>query len=423
VAAFGNTSYDLVAGGTGSGNVNRAYTISVAQGLDSAGLPVDTLLAGAYTRYLAAERAKLPPRNPMMDLLAPPKRIAELAVSAALVRDAAGRAAAAVVTIGRVAGEGGDRKVADDFELTAAERALLQQVSAAFRARGKPVVVVLNVGGPVEVASWRDQADAIVLAWQPGQEGGHAVADVLAGRVNPSGKLATTFPMRYADVPYAADFPGRTRPGSKPATGPLDAQASENTYAEGVYVGYRYHRTFGRAPAYAFGHGMSYTTFRYGGLRLAGTPNGHRDGDQHGPRGRARGGAALRERAEGRARQAGARAPGLRQDRAPAARGERDAHLPPRRGGPGVVRPGGVGVGGRRGPVRGARRRVVGRRRAAGHVRPAAAARGRAASTPPRPAGADHRAPRRTVATGRAGGRPPPRPPRGRGGERPRPMA
>jgi beta-glucosidase len=124
VAAFGNTSYDLVAGGTGSGNVNRAYTISVAQGLDSAGLPVDTVLAGAYTRYLAAERAKLPPRNPMMDLLAPPKRIAELAPNAALVRDAAGRAAAAVVTIGRVAGEGGDRKVADDFELTAAERAV-----------------------------------------------------------------------------------------------------------------------------------------------------------------------------------------------------------------------------------------------------------------------------------------------------------
>ena len=277
VAAFGNTSYDLVAGGTGSGNVNRAYTVSVAQGLDSAGLPVDTMLAGAYTRYLAAERLKLPPRNPMMDLLAPPKRIAELAPNAALVRDAAGRAAAAVVTIGRVAGEGGDRKVADDFELTAAERLLLQQVSAAFRARGKPVVVVLNIGGPVEVASWRDQADAILLAWQPGQEGGHAVADVLAGRVNPSGKLATTFPMRYADVPYAADFPGRTRPGSKPATGPLDAQESENTYAEGVYVGYRYHRTFGKAPAYAFGHGMSYTSFRYGALRLAGTPNGTAD--------------------------------------------------------------------------------------------------------------------------------------------------
>jgi beta-glucosidase len=273
VAAFGNTAYDPIAGGTGSGDVNRAYTISVAQGLDSAGLRVDATVAGAYARHLAAERAKLPPRNPLNFFGAPPV-IPELAPDAALVRQAAERADVAVVTLGRIAGEGGDRKVADDFDLRAPERALLRQVSAAFRARGKPVVVVLNVGGPVEVASWRDQADAILLAWQPGQEGGHAVADVLAGRVNPSGKLATTFPMRYADVPYAADFPGRTRPGSKPATGPLDAQESENTYAEGVYVGYRYHRTFGKAPAYAFGHGMSYTTFRYGGLRLAGTPNG-----------------------------------------------------------------------------------------------------------------------------------------------------
>jgi beta-glucosidase len=151
-------------------------------------------------------------------------------------------------------------------------------VSAAFRARGKPVVVVLNVGGPVEVASWRDQADAIVLAWQPGQEGGHAIADVLSGRVNPSGKLATTFPVRYADVPYAADFPGRVRPGAQAAGGGmLGGTPSDNAYSEGVYVGYRYTRTFGKAPAYAFGHGLSYTTFRYGGLRLAATPGGPAD--------------------------------------------------------------------------------------------------------------------------------------------------
>jgi beta-glucosidase len=269
VAAFGNTSYDPIAGGTGSGNVNRAYAISVAQGLDSAGLRVDTALAGAYTRHLAAARAKLPPRNPMMDLFGTPPRIAELAPDAAAVEAAAGRADVAVVTVGRIAGEGSDRKVADDFELTAAERALLQQVSAAFRARGKPVVVVLNVGGPIEVASWRDQADAILLAWQPGQEGGRAVADVLTGRVNPSGKLATTFPLRYADVASAKDFPGRVLPGAKPPTHPLEGRASENTYAEGVYVGYRYHGTFRVAPAYAFGHGLSYTTFAYGDLRLA----------------------------------------------------------------------------------------------------------------------------------------------------------
>ena len=133
---------------------------------------------------------------------------------------------------------------------------------------------MLTGGGPVEGASWRDQADAILLAWQPGQEGGHAIADVLTGRVNPSGKLATTFPARYADVPYAADFPGRLVPGAAASDNPLTGRASENTYAEGIYVGYRYYRTFGKTPAYAFGHGLSYTTFGFGGLRLAGTPAG-----------------------------------------------------------------------------------------------------------------------------------------------------
>ena len=268
VAVFGTTSYNPIAGGTGSGDVNRAYTVSVAQGLDSAGMRVDTALAGRYTRYLAAERAKLPKRP--RGIFDPPPAFAELAPDPAVVRQAAERGAAAIVTLGRIAGEGADRKVADDFELRAGERALLQQVAAAFHARGKPVVVVLNIGGVVDVASWRGLADAVLLAWQPGQEGGHAIADVLGGRVNPSGKLATTFPMRYADVPYARDFPGHVRPGSPPPANPLFGQPAENTYSEGIYVGYRYNTTFRVAPAYAFGHGLSYTTFAYRDLRLGG---------------------------------------------------------------------------------------------------------------------------------------------------------
>jgi beta-glucosidase len=130
--------------------------------------------------------------------------------------------------------------------------------------------VVLNVGGVTEVASWRGQADAILLAWQPGQEGGHAVADVLSGRVNPSGKLATTFPMSYADIPYGADFPGKllASGGAKPANALMGAP-SENTYSEGIYVGYRYYNTFKKQPAYEFGYGLSYTTFGYGPLALS----------------------------------------------------------------------------------------------------------------------------------------------------------
>ena len=276
VALFGNTSYGLIAGGTGSGDVNRAYTVSLPQGLASAGLRVDTALAGTYMRYVAAERAKLPPRRGMA-LFAPPPVIVELTPDAGGVRQAAERADAAIVTIGRIAGEGTDRKVADDFELRAAERALLEQVAQAFHARGKPVIVVLNVGGPVEIASWRGLPDAILLAWQPGQEAGHAIADVVTGRVNPSGKLATTWPARYADVPSAKDFPGHLLPGATGPSNMLTGQPSENTYGDGIYVGYRYYRSFGKAPAYAFGHGLSYTTFRYGGMQLTGAPAGPAD--------------------------------------------------------------------------------------------------------------------------------------------------
>jgi beta-glucosidase len=269
VAAFGNTSYDAIAGGTGSGNVNRAYTISIAQGLESARARIDTAVSSAYARYLIAERAKLPPLNPM-NFFAPPPIIPEMTADASVVTQAAERADVALITLGRIAGEGGDRQVTDDFTLRASERALIETVATAFHARGKRVVVVLNVGGPVEIASWRGQVDAVLLAYQPGQEGGLGVADVLLGNVNPSGKLATSFPVSYDDVPYAAEFPGRVRAGST-AGNPMTGQPSDNSYDEGVFVGYRYSNTFGKMPAYAFGFGMSYTSFAFGALQVAGT--------------------------------------------------------------------------------------------------------------------------------------------------------
>ena len=264
VVLFGNASYNLIAGGTGSGDVNRAYTISIAQGLGSAGYAVNAPVSQAYGQYLQAEKAKLPKKKGLLD---PAPVIAEMVPETTLVQQQAQAAEVAVVTIGRSAGEGGDRKVTDDFNLTASEQTLLKQVAAAFHAQGKKMVVVLNVGGVVEVASWRDQADAVLLAWQPGQEGGYAVADVLSGQTNPSGKLATTFPMTYIDVPYAAEFPGKVKPGSTPGRGFM-GQDSENTYEEGIFVGYRYYNTFKTKPAYEFGYGLSYSTFGYGPLKL-----------------------------------------------------------------------------------------------------------------------------------------------------------
>lgn len=268
VALFGNASYNLIAGGTGSGDVNKAYTVSIAQGLGKAGFVANTELTQLYDQYVKAEKAKLPKTKGLLD---PAPVIAEMPLAAAQLQPTVQAADVALVTIGRSAGEGGDRQVQDDFTLTAAEQALLKQVSTAFHAQNKKVIVVLNVGGVTEVASWRDQADAILLAWQPGQEGGHAVADVLSGKVNPSGHLATTFPMAYNDVPYGANFPGKAL-ASTGTDNTLMGRPSENTYEEGIYVGYRYYNTFKVKPAYEFGYGLSYSTFTYGPLTVMRSP-------------------------------------------------------------------------------------------------------------------------------------------------------
>ena len=266
VAAYGNTSYNVIAGGTGSGDVNRRYTISIAQGLVAAGVRIDSGLARSYEAFLAAVKDTLPkPRS----FFEPPADIAEMPLEPAMLSQLAQSADVALITIGRISGEGRDRKVENDFNLSTTEQEMIGRVAPSFHAQGKKVVVVLNVGGVIEMASWRDQVDAILLAWQPGQETGHAVADLLSGRATPSGKLATTFPRAYADVPFAADFPGRVRPGAPPAGNPLMGQESENRYAEGVYVGYRYFDTFAVAPAYEFGYGLSYTSFTYGSLELS----------------------------------------------------------------------------------------------------------------------------------------------------------
>jgi beta-glucosidase len=148
---------------------------------------------------------------------------------------------------------------------------MIKEVSDAFHAKGKKLVVVLNIGGVIEVASWRDETDAILLAWQPGLEAGNAITDVLSGKVNASGKLATTFPMDYKDVPSAKNFPGKEFLDQATGEGFRRQVPAEVTYEEGIYVGYRYYNTFKVDPAYEFGYGLSYTTFTYSELKLSAT--------------------------------------------------------------------------------------------------------------------------------------------------------
>jgi len=120
------------------------------------------------------------------------------------------------------------------------------------------VVAVLNIGGVIDMNGWKDDVDAILLAWQPGQEAGNAIADILSGKVNPSGKLATTFPVKYEDVPSAKNFPGT--PADRP---------EQVVYQEGIYVGYRYYDSFNVKPMYEFGYGLSYTNFAISDIKLS----------------------------------------------------------------------------------------------------------------------------------------------------------
>lgn len=246
IAAFGNTSYDIVTGGTGSGDVNEAYSISMVTGLLNAGYTVDEELKTLYTNFINTENSKRPRQRGFM--LPPP--LPQMELPGTVITKKAQEADLALITIGRNSGEFADRKLENDFYLNDIEKELIKNVSSAFRTQGKKVIIVLNIGGVIEINSWRDYADAILLSWQPGQEAGNAIADVLSGKVNPSGKLATTFQVDYTDVASSKNFPGL------PAEKPTDV-----TYGEGIYVGYRYFDSFAVKPAFEFGYGLSYTTF------------------------------------------------------------------------------------------------------------------------------------------------------------------
>lgn len=277
IAAFGNTSYDIISGGSGSGDVNEAYTVSLFEGLTGNGYTPDDMLTTVYKAYMDHMRAQIPKsNNPMMALMMGKQPIQEMTVTADLAKKFAEKSDIALITIGRNAGEGRDRTDTEgDFRLTKTEKDMIKNVSEAFHAKGKKAIVILNIAGVVEVASWRDLADAILVAWQPGQEGGNSVVDVLSGKVNPSGKLTATFPLKYADTPSSKNFPGVAEKSEKKDDAPdlsgfsfMRRTPWEIVYEDDIYVGYRYYNTFKVPVAYEFGYGLSYTTFDYSNLKL-----------------------------------------------------------------------------------------------------------------------------------------------------------
>ena len=253
IALFGKTSYRYIAGGTGSGEVNYEFATTINESFEKNGYKISKPLELIYKQFIdtVSKTATKENRKFIVDFHAEMPLDKDQIISQVKSSDIA------IITIGRNAGEGSDRKVSD-FSLTETEKQLIREVSAAYHAANKKVVVVLNIGGVIATADWREYPDAILLAWQTGQEGANALVDILNGKVNPSGKLPMSFPMTYSDVPSAKTFPG------EPANNPVNA-----VYNEGIYVGYRYYDTFKVPTAYEFGYGLSYTQFEYSNIQLS----------------------------------------------------------------------------------------------------------------------------------------------------------
>lgn len=270
VALFGVNSYDFMSGGLGSGAVNVGYSVDMVTGLKNIGVATTPQLTEIYQNYVKYAKAKLKAdKNPMMWFLdqGQPK-LDEIEITERCVAGEEPKADAAIITIGRQAGEGMDRQIDGEFNLSKIEQDMIFRVSDAFHAKGKKVIVIINSGSVMETASWRDRVDAILVAWQPGIEGGNSVADILTGKVNPSGKLTMTWPIAATDHPSTANFAKeydmytyKNMEGCGKGNIP---GVDFSNHEEDIYVGYRYFDTFKKNVAYPFGFGMSYTTFEMG---------------------------------------------------------------------------------------------------------------------------------------------------------------
>ena len=297
VGLYGVSSYDLIPANMGVNGVNNGvYHVSLVQGLREAGFTVCPSVLREYTTYIAAEKEEIasayPPvykqffRYPRPEEIIPgsgeaaAEDLGALTVDLGLkqrsntprqsLMEQAEANEAAIITLSRSTGEAFDRS-ASEFALAPSEKTLIDSLSSAFHAFGKPVIVLLNVPAPIETVSWRDKVDAILLVGQPGERAGESIADALTGQVAPSGRLADSWPVHYGDAPADKNFPSEVGQDLKSLITPratregreLVRNIDYTDYEEGIYVGYRYFTTSKTDVAYPFGYGLSYTFFNY----------------------------------------------------------------------------------------------------------------------------------------------------------------
>jgi len=256
VALLGSGADKTIKGGTGSGDVNNRENVSIYRGLKDAGIFVTSRdwIQDYQKRYENARNAWREKvlagvgetDNPFDSYAKNPFSLPE---GRGIEEEDIKGAAAAIYVISRISGEGRDRrKEKGDYYLSQKEREDILYLDK----RDIPIVLVLNVGAPVELAGILKEAASIRAVLNislPGQEGGHAVADVLYGKAVPCGRLTTTWAVHYEDYPSAACY------------GYLDGNLEKEEYREGIYVGYRYFDSFGIKPLFPFGYGLSYASF------------------------------------------------------------------------------------------------------------------------------------------------------------------
>ena len=258
IALYGMGARRTVIGGEGSGECNPRYKTSIEQGLENAGYTItskswlddyDREYADTYEAFRQMVEEKIAPiKNPVEQIPAahaykyryPSGRLIHEADAAESDTDTA------IYVLMRQAGECNDRKPEKgDFLMTDIEVENLHFLTAHYA----HVTLVINVGGLIDLTPVADLPLAIVFMVQGGSESGNSLADVLSGKVNFCGRLADSWPMNYAQIPNGENFSS------------LNGDLENEYYTEGRYVGYRYFDSFGVAPRFPFGFGLSYTTF------------------------------------------------------------------------------------------------------------------------------------------------------------------
>lgn len=241
ISVFGRVQNDYIYVGYGSGgDVIKPYTVNLMEGLRNNGAKLNEELATIYSEWCKNN----PPDHGFWGHW--PHYYDEMPIDTDTIKAASQKSDCAVIVIGRAAGEDRENILTEgSYYLTKDEKSLITRVNSAF----KKTVIVLNVGGIIDM-SWESQLlhrdSAIIIPWQGGMESGNAVAEVLLGKSEPSGRLTDTIAKEYDDYPSSKNF----------------GEREFNNYAEDIYVGYRYFETFKKdAVLYPFGYGLGYTVF------------------------------------------------------------------------------------------------------------------------------------------------------------------